>query len=296
MEIINKFLKKIGYRKDEDEKKNKSKTKIKIEEEKTIDIENPKIELIENFNRDEIVFKEDNVYGISHKGNRTNNEDYILIKKIKDAHILAVADGVGGHNAGDVASKMATDILEDIIMEKYNENLSIEEIKELLKDAYTMAHNRIKENAIEDKDGMGTTLTTAIVKGSKCIIANCGDSRAQLIRNGNILFKTKDHSFVQALVDEGHISEESARHHPMKNIITSALGLDDFKVDPYEWDLVDGDVLLMSSDGLHDYVDKDDILNVVKNNDNPKNIVNELFNIALKETKDNVSIIVYKKQ
>jgi protein phosphatase len=67
-------------------------------------------------------------------------------------------------------------------------------------------------------------------------------------------------------------------------------------VDIYEWDLVDGDVLLMSSDGLHDYVDKEDILNVVKNNDNPENIVNELFNIALKETKDNVSIIAFKKQ
>ncbi|MDK2946486.1 PP2C family protein-serine/threonine phosphatase [Methanothermococcus thermolithotrophicus] len=296
MEIINKFLKKIGYKKDGEEKKDKSKTKIKIEEEKTMDIEIPKIEPTENFNRDEIVFEEDNAYGISHKGNRTNNEDNILIKKIKDTYILAVADGVGGHSSGDVASKMAVDILENIIMEKYNENLSIEEIKELLKDAYITAHNKIKENAIGDKEGMGTTLTTAIVKGDKCVIANCGDSRAYLIRDGEIVFRTKDHSLVQVLVDEGHISEEDARHHPMKNIITSALGLDEFKVDDYEWDLIDGDVLLMSSDGLHDYVSKEDILKTVKNNDHPKDIVDELFNTALKETRDNVSIIVYKKQ
>jgi len=81
----------------------------------------------------------------------------------------------------------------------------------------------------------------------------------------------------------------------MKNIITSALGLEDLKIDIYEWDLIDGDILLWSSDGLHDYVSKEDILNVVKNNNNPKDIVEELFNIALKETRDNVSIIAFRK-
>ena len=296
MEIINKFLKKIGYKKDGEEKKNKSKTKIKIEEEKNMDIEIPKIEPIENFNRDKIVFEEDNAYGISDKGNRTNNEDSILIKKIKDIYILAVADGVGGYNAGEIASKMAVDTLKNIIMEKYNENLSIEEIKELLKDAYITAHSKIKENAIGDRKGMGTTLTTAIVKGDKCIIANCGDSRAYLIRDGEIVFRTKDHSFVQALIDSGQISEDKAMTHPMKNIITSALGLDDFKVDDYLWDLKKGDIILLSSDGLHDYVNKKDILNILRSNKDPKDIVNELLNIALKDTRDNVSIIVYKKQ
>jgi protein phosphatase len=279
-----------------DEEKKNDEYKIEIPEEKDLDIEIPEIEPIENINRDKIILEEDNAYGISHKGNRANNEDYILIKKIKDAYILAVADGVGGHNAGDVASKMAVDILKETLIERYNENLSIEEIKKLLKDAYETAHNKIKESAIGDKEGMGTTLTTAIVKGNKCIIANCGDSRAYLIREEEIKEKTRDHSLVQTLVDEGHISEEDARHHPMKNIITSALGLDEFKVDDYEWDLIDGDVLLMSSDGLHDYVGKEDILKTVENNDNPKDIVNELLNIALKETRDNVSIIVYKKQ
>ncbi|WP_245527609.1 PP2C family protein-serine/threonine phosphatase [Methanotorris igneus] len=314
--IINKGLKKIfEFVESKEEGNHKIPTKLDIEEKNNIDnkynieipekpqnIEIPKIEpklseikSTENINRNEIIFEENNAYGVSHKGNRENNEDYILIKKIKDIYILAVADGIGGHNAGDVASKMAVDILEEVITKNYNENLSIEEIKKLLKDAYNTAHNKIKENAIGDKEGMGTTLTTAIVKGDKCIIANCGDSRAYLIRDGEIVFRTKDHSLVQALIDEGHISEKEAMHHPMKNIITSALGLDEFKVDDYEWDLIDGDVLLMSSDGLHDYVEKETILKTVSSNNNSKDIVNELLKIALEKTKDNVSIIVYKK-
>ena len=265
--------------------------KITIEDETVVSIDIPKIEPLPI----EEEYSEKIVYGITDKGNRRHNEDSILIKKIDDIYLLAVADGVGGHRAGDFASNMAVDVLNEIVSKEYNENLSIEDLRNLLEKAHTIAHQKIIENAVDDKKGMGTTLISAIIKGNKCIIANTGDSRAQLIRDETILFKTKDHSFVQALVDEGHISEERARHHPMKNIITSALGLNDFIVDIYEWDLVDGDVLLMSSDGLHDYVDRDDILNVVKNNDNPKDIVEELFNIALKETKDNVSIIAFRK-
>ncbi|UXM84173.1 PP2C family protein-serine/threonine phosphatase [Methanococcus aeolicus] len=294
-------------------KEDKKNDEIKIPEEKTIDIEIPTIEVpkinTEPINRNNIILEEENAYGVSHKGNRLNNEDYITIEKIKDIYLLAVADGVGGHNAGEVASEMAINTLKEIITEKYNENLSVDDISELLKEAYNKAHNEILKNSIDDKQGMGTTLTTAIIKGNKCIIANCGDSRTYIIRNGEIIFKTKDHSFVQALIDEGRISEEKAMTHPMKNIITSALGLDELKIDVYEQDLIDDDVLLMSSDGLHDYVSSADILKTVENiqkskifefsnenNDNPKNIVDELLNKALEKTRDNVSIIAYKTQ
>ena len=209
---------------------------------------------------------------------------------------MAVADGVGGHNAGDVASKIAVDTLNDVIKEEHVKYLSDDGLKNLLKIAYEIGHNKIKENAIGDKEGMGTTLTTAIIKDDGCVIANCGDSRAYLIRDGEIMERTKDHSLVQALVDEGHITEEEAMYHPMKNVITHALGIDDFKADIYEWELKDGDILLLSSDGLHDYVKKEEILEVVKNNGNPKEIVENLLDIALEKTKDNVSIIVYKHQ
>ena len=286
---IKDILKNIGI-----VKENKN-PKIEIPEEEVVDIEIPRIEP-NDFNNDIIIFEEDNSYGISHKGNRANNEDNILIKKMDDIYLLAVADGVGGHNAGEVASKITIDTLQEIVEDKYNQNLSIEEIKQLLRDAYETAHNKIKAEAVGDREGMATTLTTAIIKGDKAIIANCGDSRAYLIRDNEIIEKTKDHSLVQVLIDEGHITEEEALNHPMKNILTHALGTDDFKVDIYEWNLKEGDVILLSSDGLHDYIKKEEILEVIKNKDNPKDIVNELLRTALEKTKDNVSIIVYKHQ
>lgn len=286
---IKDILKNIGI-----VKENKN-PKIEIPEEEVVDIEIPRIEP-NDFNNDIIIFEEDNSYGISHKGNRANNEDNILIKKMDDIYLLAVADGVGGHNAGEVASKITIDTLQEIVEDKYNQNLSIEEIKQLLRDAYETAHNKIKAEAVGDREGMATTLITAIIKGDKAIVANCGDSRAYLIRNNKIIEKTKDHSLVQVLIDEGHITEEEALNHPMKNILTHALGTDDFKVDIYEWNLKEGDVILLSSDGLHDYIKKEEILEVIKNKDNPKDIVNELLRTALEKTKDNVSIIVYKHQ
>ncbi|HID47637.1 MAG TPA: serine/threonine-protein phosphatase [Methanothermococcus okinawensis] len=236
-----------------------------------------------------------NPYGISHRGGRAHNEDCILVKRIKDIYLLAVADGIGGHRAGEVASKIAVDTLEEYISERYREDLSTEEIVELLKEAYRLAHKRIRENAIGDREGMGTTLTTAVVKGDKCIVLNCGDSRGYLIRGGDIIHRTKDHSFVQALVDMGKISEEEAMFHPMRNIITSALGLDEIHIDSYLWDLKEGDVILLSSDGLHDYVEKEEILNIVSRYKDPKEIVEKLLDVALKKTGDNVSIIVYRK-
>ncbi len=201
---------------------------------------------------------------------------------------------MGGHNAGEVASKIAIETLEEEFTKRYNKKLSIEEIKELLREIYNKAHEKIKENAIEDKEGMGTTLTTAIIKGDKCIVGNCGDSRAYLIRNGKIIFKTKDHTLVQTLVDEGHITEEEAFYHPMKNILNYALGIDDIKVDIYELNLKKGDIILLSSDGLHDYLKESEILKIVNEYSSPELIAKELLNYSLNISKDNISIIVYK--
>ncbi|ADG14028.1 protein serine/threonine phosphatase [Methanocaldococcus infernus ME] len=236
----------------------------------------------------EFITKEvDKAYGVSHKGKRENNEDNILVEKINDIYLLAVADGLGGHNAGEVASKIATETLREVFL------TNNEDIESLLIKAYEEAHKRILEEAVGDKEGMGTTLTTAVIRGDKCYIANCGDSRAYLIRNGEIVFKTKDHSLVQALIDNGIISEEEALTHPMKNIISHALGVE-LKVDLYNLELKEGDLLLLSSDGLHDYVREREILDVIREKKEVKEIVNSLLELALEKTKDNVSIIVYK--
>ena len=234
----------------------------------------------------------DKAYGISHVGGRENNEDNLLLLKLPDAYLLAVADGLGGHNAGEVASKIATDTLREVFEKEYHKGMNFEEVKTLLRKAYELAHEHIKENATDDRKGMGTTLVSAFVRGNEALVANTGDSRAYLIRDEKIVFRTKDHSLVQQLLDEGSITEEEAKKHPMKNIITKALGID-FGVDLYEWKLKRGDVLLLSSDGLHNYVKESKILEIASRG-KLEEIAEKLIEEALKVTKDNVTVMVFK--
>ncbi|HIH72602.1 MAG TPA: PEGA domain-containing protein [Thermococcaceae archaeon] len=232
-------------------------------------------------------------FGMSHVGARENNEDNLLVLKLSDAYLLAVADGLGGHNAGEVASKIAVDTLREVFEEEYSPGMSDKEVKELLMKAYEEAHRRIKESAVGEREGMGTTLVSAFVRDGKAIIANTGDSKAYLIRDGKILERTKDHSLVQELLDNGEITEEEARRHPMRNIITKALGVD-FGVDLYEWEIREGDILLLSSDGLHDYVDEGRIIEITSKGKSAEDIVRELIDAALPVTKDNVTVVCLK--
>jgi len=233
-------------------------------------------------------------------GNKKHNEDNILIKKIKDIYLLAVADGVGGHEGGELASKLAVDILNEVVESNYDESYSIDGLAELLKGAHEKAHYEIIEKSKEiNKEGMATTLISAIIKDNYCVIANTGDSRAYIIKeNGEIVCKTKDHSLVQILLDKGEISEENAKNHPMKNIVTYTIGggegRREFKVDIYKENMEEGDILLMSSDGFHDCVSPCEISKTVRNNSKPENIVEELLNMVLDKTNDNISIVVFK--
>lgn len=233
-----------------------------------------------------------NAYGISHTGARDNNEDNFLVMKLPDAYLLAVADGLGGHNAGEIASQIAVDTLKEVFEREYWEGMGDDGVKGLLEKAYRLAHERISKNAVGEREGMGTTLVTAFVKDGKAIIANTGDSRAYLIRNGKIVARTKDHSLVQELIDKGEITPEEAKRHPMKNIITKALGID-FGVDFYEWELEKGDILLLSSDGLHDYVDEDKV-EIALRDKNAEDVGRKLVEEALPVTKDNVTVVVWR--
>ena len=232
-------------------------------------------------------------FGISHIGARNNNEDSLLIMRLPDGYLLAVADGLGGHNAGEVASKIAVDTLREVFESEYRMGMGDEEVKSLLKKAYSLAHERIKENAVGERKGMGTTLVAALVRDDKVIIANTGDSRAHLIRGGKIIARTKDHSLVQELLDKGEITEEEAKRHPMRNIITRALGIN-LSVDLYEWELKPGDVLLLSSDGLHDYVEEERIVEVASSGGTAEEIARRLIDEALPVTNDNVTVVVWK--
>ncbi|WP_297522868.1 protein phosphatase 2C domain-containing protein [Thermococcus sp.] len=231
--------------------------------------------------------------GISHVGARENNEDSFLVLKLADAYLLAVADGLGGHNAGEVASGMAVKTLGEVFLEEYGAGLQVYLVRLLLKKAHELAHSGIKEAARGEREGMGTTLVSAFVRGGRAIIANTGDSRAYLIRNGKVVARTRDHSLVQELLDKGEITAEGARRHPMRNIITKALGIN-FGVDLYEWELKQGDVLLLSSDGLHDYIDERRIADIASSGRTPEEIARKLVEEALPVTRDNVTVVVWR--
>ncbi|AFL95920.1 putative Protein phosphatase 2C-like protein [Thermococcus cleftensis] len=230
---------------------------------------------------------------ISHVGERYNNEDNFLILKLPDSYLLAVADGVGGHSSGEVASRIAIEVLKETLLQEYEPGAPGYLTLITLRKAYELAHSRILENATGERKGMGTTLVSALVSPGRVLIANTGDSRAYLIRNGKIITRTKDHSLVQELVDKGEITPDEARRHPMRNIITRALGAK-FEVDFYEWKLRHGDVLLLSSDGLHDYVAEGRIVGIASQGRSAEEIAKKLIEEALPVTRDNVTVMVWR--
>ena len=231
------------------------------------------------------------VWGISHPGGRKENEDAFLILPLGNAYLLAVADGLGGHEGGELASKVAVEALRKTFERSYTRGMGVERVKGLLRRAYESAHRRIVEMS-PGPGKMGTTLTAAFVGNGRGIIANTGDSRAYLVRGGEIAERTKDHSVVQELIERGIIAGEEAREHPMRHVVTKALGVD-LGVDTYVWELKAGDVLVLSTDGLHDYVDEGIIGELVFESD-PRVAAEALIEEALKVTEDNVTVVVFR--
>ena len=229
-------------------------------------------------------------YGRSEKGKRDNNEDAFLAEKIADFWIFAVADGLGGHMAGEQASDMALKILRDEV-EK-----GISEPKVQLEKIALKIHGEIQRQADTDRKfhGMATTLVAALVNcEGKVWVMNIGDSRAYLI--GDSIRHTKDQSVVENLIAMGEITREEARHHPLKTMILQALGDPESNIRPdfYEAHLRDC-MLLLATDGLHDSMDKETIGEIVRCYEEDLSVTcNELIKKALKcGSEDNVTVVI----
>ncbi|MEI7433921.1 MAG: protein phosphatase 2C domain-containing protein [Methanomicrobiales archaeon] len=232
-----------------------------------------------------------NIVGVSCTGKRNNNEDALLAEKAGDGYLIAIADGIGGHRAGEVASAIAIARLSEEFSRRYHETMDPDEIGALLSDSFKSAHEAIESEAKDEKEGMGTTMVAAFVRNNSVVIANTGDSRAYHIRR-RVIFKTKDHSVVQSLVDSHQISEEDARHHPLRAMITSSLG-SSFLVDISLRTLQPGDLLLLSSDGFHDYV-SEDIITEADKKAPLYDLVSGFVNAALLTSRDNVTVLIYR--
>lgn len=202
---------------------------------------------------------------------RKVNEDFYYISKPEDKiKLFILADGMGGYNAGEVASKMATEAVKEYIQKHFEKNKSSkEEIEGLLRDAIEHANTVVYKKAQSKKDfaGMGTTLDVCLIYNSKIYIGHVGDSRVYRIRKEFMRKLTKDHSYVQTLVEDGKITKEEALTHPKRNMLTKALGCTP-KAEPdvYTKTFIKDDIIVMNSDGLTNMVKENDIYNIIKEN------------------------------
>lgn len=231
---------------------------------------------------------------LSDKGNvRSFNEDYAKCLETEEYNIYVVADGMGGHNAGEIASKMAA----DGIIKYISNNIFKEKHLEILKNAIKKVNLDIL-NVSKEKDechGMGTTITACLAIDNKVIVANVGDSSSYLIRGHDVIKITKDHSLVQELVDLGTISEIQAAHHPKKNIITRAVGTNEcVEVDIFTVEKNKFDIFMLCSDGLTNEITREDIISAVDEEKSLKDTCERLVNVAKNNGgRDNITVLLF---
>lgn len=223
---------------------------------------------------------------------RKLNEDFLDFYEGEDLGIYVIADGMGGHNAGEVASKIAVETTISYIRSK--EKIDMED--DLLK-AINLANDKIYNLSRSNKKfgGMGTTITACLVKNSEMLVANVGDSGCYIMGHNGINKITKDHSLVQQLVDEGSITEEEAAIHPNKNIITRAIGTNmSVEIDTFKVNLQDVRKVVLCTDGLSNGVSIDEMYDIIIKNDN-EDSCRQLIELSnLRGGRDNISVIVFE--
>ena len=233
-------------------------------------------------------------YAITDIGRKRQlNQDFIYLSETPIGNlpnVFIVADGMGGHNAGDYASRYAVETVVDEIGASFERN-PVRILGEAIEKANTLIRQRARED--EAYSGMGTTMVAATCIGKYLEVANVGDSRLYVIRD-KMEQITQDHSLVEEMVRMGGIDKETARNHPDKNIITRAIGARDFiETDFFNLELQTGDMVLLCSDGLTNMMDDEAIYRILTENGSLKDRVEKLVETANRNGgKDNISVIV----
>ncbi len=226
---------------------------------------------------------------------RSSNQDSFFVGELPSGAVFGiVCDGMGGANAGNVASEMAVKIVSEYIEHSYRIGMDEFETEKMLKNATNSANFEVFElaNSNEEYVGMGTTAVIALVQDKKAVIANVGDSRIYLL--GDDIFQlTRDHSVVQSLIESGKITPEDAKVHPRKNVITRAIGAEsDVITDTSVIGLDNAEALLLCTDGLSGLVDKETILKVFKEN-KPEEVTEKLIQLANDAGgSDNITVVL----
>jgi len=239
----------------------------------------------------------DRIYGATHVGRkRKGNEDFFLIHMEKNLFIAA--DGMGGHNAGEVASLNAVKHINQYFSFKVLSEIAgdADGTRQRMFDSLAGANRKLREMARANKTfrGMGCTVVMGLIEGDDLHLCHVGDSRAYLCNRSGIQLLTTDHSYVMGLVAAGKMTPEEARNSNLKNELTQAIGaLQTVKPDYNYYTLRDGDRLLLCSDGLWDMISDEDIYRVTKKNRPAKAICEELIEKAnAAGGKDNITAVV----
>lgn len=226
---------------------------------------------------------------------RSTNQDAFFSCELSDGAVFAiVCDGMGGANAGNIASETAVKRITEYTVNSYRSKLDSIGIEKLLKNAFLSANIEIYDMALKNPDlhGMGTTAVAVLLKKNTAIVAHIGDSRAYKIAEG-ITQITTDHSVVQSLIEGGKLTPEEAKFHPRKNVITRAIGVEEnISVDLDAVSLNEGEHLLLCTDGLTNFIDAEGIKEIFDKY-KPEKVPQKLIDIANKGGgSDNITVVL----
>ena len=232
---------------------------------------------------------------LSEKGRRPNNEDVVFTRfDPRYPLIAAVSDGMGGHAAGEVASRISIEALDTWTRELADAPQNV------LVDAFFNANAQVIAAAEQERTyrGMGSTLVAAIFYHDHFITANIGDSRLYLLSGGEMRQVTFDHSYVQELVRRGFLTAEEARNHPRKNVITRCIGMESsFEPDVFYTRWNPKDLILLCSDGLSDVLTEGDMLSIIQREADLDALAQALFDAAFeKGSEDNISLVLVRNE
>lgn len=235
-------------------------------------------------------------FAITDKGMiRDNNQDYYFISEDLKIPLFIVADGMGGHKAGEIASEMVVENIKEQLYKYKDKMVGKKDILFYMEKSIKDANSMIYRKSLERKDcvGMGTTVTLAFIDNRSIYLGHVGDSRAYLVSGNTINQITEDHSLVNELIKNGDITKEEAKKHPQKNLITRAVGTEEtIEVDTYIKKYHSGDRLLLCSDGLTNMVDEKTILEVLNRETDIKVSNKKLVDIAKENGGlDNITLI-----
>ena len=226
---------------------------------------------------------------------RRMNQDYVFAtSKPVGAlpNLFLLADGMGGHKAGDFASRFAVEEFKKYISEAPKDITSVQ----LIQNAISSVNERLYKLSMEDENysGMGTTLVSAFIDDNVITVSNIGDSRAYIIHGNTIKQITRDHSYVEEMVRRGFMRRGSQEYLNSRNIITRAVGIEPrVAADFFEVELSEGDYFLMCSDGLSNMADNESIRNIIRERNSVENKVQALIDIAnINGGKDNIGIVL----